>query len=248
MTTVEWHRAIDEALTITSYLYLHVQGEPLLHSEIEEIFNYCDTKNCFIQLVTNGTYLSKYKELYKHPSLRKLSISLQSIEYQNIDIDEYIKEVLSLCERFPRDTNQYLELRFWRKDEMNKTNTQMLYKKIIEKYHPKDTNKPNNYELDKHIYLTYDNSFAWPNMNDQVISNQGYCLGGIEQLAILADGTLTTCCLDINGHNSLGNINSNSLKELLNTIAYQSFITNMKERKLINDLCQKCTYIERFKK
>ncbi|MBR2067754.1 MAG: SPASM domain-containing protein [Solobacterium sp.] len=244
----EWQLAIDEALTITPYLYLHVQGEPLLHTQFEDILTYCDQKECHIQLVTNGTYLNRYPNLFAHPSLRKLSISLQSIEYQHMDIEEYTNTILSYCKAFPKDKNQYMELRFWREDQLKEKKTAYLFQKIKEAYPFHPTNRKNSFVLDTHLYLSYANSFSWPTINTKESTQKGTCLGALEQIAILADGTVSACCLDIDGYNAFGNIFDSSLSSILQSQYYQDFCEALKNNQLISPLCQKCTFNHRFSK
>ena len=87
---------IQQVKPVTDYIYLHVQGEPLLHPQLEDIFLLCDRVGMHVQLVTNGTFLSRYPYLYNHPSLRKISFSLQSVEYQHsADIKEYMNRTSS---------------------------------------------------------------------------------------------------------------------------------------------------------
>ena len=66
-----------------NYIYLHIIGEPLLHPDFNEILDILDRYDMHLQLVTNGTLLNRYPDLLRHSCLRKLSISLHSIN--NID-------------------------------------------------------------------------------------------------------------------------------------------------------------------
>ena len=70
---------IDNYLTqikeFCDYIYLHILGEPLLHPDFNRILDLLDSKEMHLQLVTNGTLLSRYPDLLRHSCLRKLSIS-----------------------------------------------------------------------------------------------------------------------------------------------------------------------------
>ena len=78
-----------------SYIYLHILGEPLLHPQFDKILKLLDEKQMDLQLVTNGTLLSRYPDLMKHTSLRKLSISLHSINKSHY-IHSPIQQMLHL--------------------------------------------------------------------------------------------------------------------------------------------------------
>ena len=55
---------------VCDYIYLHVLGEPLLHPNFDEILSMLDDKDINLQLVTNGTLLHKYPDIFKHQCLR----------------------------------------------------------------------------------------------------------------------------------------------------------------------------------
>lgn len=78
-----------------NYIYLHVLGEPLLHPSFNEILKLLDDKGFKLQLVTNGILLNKYPDLLTHECLRKLSISLHSINNINVS-DDYFDYILKL--------------------------------------------------------------------------------------------------------------------------------------------------------
>jgi MoaA/NifB/PqqE/SkfB family radical SAM enzyme len=60
---------------------LHVQGEPLLHPQIEEILRIAHARHLQVQLVTNGTLLSENMDiLLNAPAIRQISVSLQSLQ------------------------------------------------------------------------------------------------------------------------------------------------------------------------
>lgn len=226
---------------ISDYVYLHVLGEPLLHTNIEDILSFTDEINLNVQLVTNGTLLKNSFNIFNHRSLRKLSISLHSISEMNIDKSYYetIKEILNI------DTKTFIELRFY--DVDNLSNDLLEFRNyLLDIYGVNKTEKTNSYKLKDNVYIYYANLFDWPNINDNMLSNNGVCHGGIDQIAILNDGRVTICCLDPNGYNAIGNLKKNSLNEILSSEIYRNVINNFRNRKLTFDLCKKCSYRLRF--
>jgi radical SAM protein with 4Fe4S-binding SPASM domain len=63
---------------------------------------------------------------------------------------------------------------------------------------------------------------------------------------VLADGTVVPCCLDKEASIVLGNVKDNSILDILGARRVQDIRKGFKEKKLIEDLCQRCQYIERF--
>lgn len=58
---------------------------------------------------------------------------------------------------------------------------------------------------------------SWGNVESATVfpASFGYCNGTTEQAGILYDGTVVPCCKDYDGNIPLGNINNNSLEEIL---------------------------------
>lgn len=223
------------------YIYLHVLGEPLLHPQFNETLDILDNKDLKLQLVTNGTLLSKYPNLLSHKCLRKLSISLHSINNTNID-NEYFNNINALIET---NTNTSIELRFYDKDNLSESlNNYLSYLK--EKYSFELTAKHNSYKLKENVYIYFEELFKWPNINDPIISDTGKCHGAIDMIAINSNSDVTICCLDPKAYNSIGNLKQQTLDEILASSEYKNIIDNFKNNKLTKDLCKKCTYRLRF--
>ena len=66
-------------------------------------------------------------------------------------------------------------------------------------------------------------------------AQNGYCHGGIDQIAILNDGRVTLCCLDPQGHNTIGDLKKNNLKEILNSKEYKEYIDLWESNHKINE-------------
>jgi radical SAM protein with 4Fe4S-binding SPASM domain len=65
-------------------------------------------------------------------------------------------------------------------------------------------------------------------------------------LAILADGTVTPCCLDGEGIIALGNLETSSLENIIASSRYRAFLQGMNDRKPTEALCRSCSYKQRF--
>lgn len=227
----------------SNYIYLHVLGEPLLHKDINLILDLLDKYDLNLQLVTNGTLLNKHLDILSHKCLRKLSISIHSINNLNIN-DDYFKTIDYII---TNNNNKFIELRFY---DLNNLDENIInYLNILKnKYSLKETKKNNSYKLKDNIYIYTSDLFKWPNINDDYITDKGKCHGLKDQLAILVNGEVTSCCLDTYGINTLGNLNNNTLKEILNSEKYKKALEDLNSNKLSLPLCQKCLYHLRFDK
>lgn len=224
-----------------NYVYLHILGEPTLHPDFETILNILDKYELNLQLVTNGTLLYKYPNLLSHKCLRKLSISIHSVN--NIDIDsKYFNTINYLIDS---NTNVKIELRFYDKNNLSETlNNYLDFLKT--NYSFEITSKQNSYMIKNNTYVYFEELFKWPNMNDQYISNTGTCHGAIDMIAINSNSDVTICCLDPKAYNRIGNLKKNSLSEILNSDLYKQYLNNFKNNIITSELCSKCTYRLRF--
>lgn len=219
----------------SDYLYLHVLGEPLLHPNIKEIFKEAEINNLNINLVTNGILLDK--EILKEKSLRKLSISVHSTNNIKIN-DDYYNNLLKIIKN---NNDKYIELRFYDKDNLNESNI-MFLAKLKSEYEFEITDRKDSYKLKNNVYVLYKELFKWPDINDEVTNCNGKCHGAIDQIAILSNSDVTICCLDPKGHNKIGNLKNNSLKEILESKEYLEIKNNMRNHIIFKELCKRCTY------
>ena len=234
---------LDSIKEVSNYIYLHVLGEPLLHKDFDSIMDLLDEKNFNLQLVTNGILLDKHLDILNHKSLRKLSISLHSISNINVN-DDYFRTIDYLIEH---NNNKIIELRFYDLNNLDDKLHEYL-NKLENKYHFKDTKKDNSYKLKDNVYIYIQEMFTWPNINNPYIGDIGYCHGLKDQVAILSNGKVTSCCLDSKSINSFGDLNENNLKDILNSDYYKDALNNLNNKKLIMPLCKHCSYRLRFSK
>lgn len=232
--------SIDQIKEVCDYIYLHVLGEPLLHPDFEKILDLLDEKNIKLQLVTNGTLLKNYPSITSHSCLRKLSVSLHSIN--NIDVDDsYFRYIDKLIEQ---ETDAVTELRFYGSELDNKLSSYL--RQLENRYNFTGTSKNRSYRLKNGVYVYFEDFFRWPDINDAEISDTGKCLGASSMLAILHNGDVTICCLDPKGHNRIGNIKEKSLSDIISSDLYKNTVSNFRNGRLSFELCRKCSYRLRF--
>ena len=223
MSLDDFEHILKQINDYTDYLYLHIKGEPLIHSKIEDILNLCFKYNKQVNITTNGTLLSKkYKLLDK---IRQINISLHSLS------EDKLLDVLK-CGDYLSSKGVQIVYRFWTNDD--------LLKKVLQYYDYKDE-ITNNFKLKNNIYLNRDKEFTWPSLNNKFISNRGTCYGLKTHLGILVDGTVVPCCLDT-GIINLGTVLEEEFVDILNKKRTKNIITNFNNNKLVEELCQKCDF------
>lgn len=240
----------DIVLKIKDYIeniYLHVKGEPLLHSHLDEILSVCDENNLNVKITTNGTLLSKKKDILLKHKIMQINVSLHS---EN-NMKNYFEEVFNTCDELCKKTT--IIYRIWTLPtlDLDKVSTKIVDKindhyklndEIINKIkHEKAT------KISENIYLDKNYEFKWPKI-DTKKSDIGTCLGTKDHIAILSNGNVTACCLDSDGIIKLGNIFESNLEDILNSDLFKAINKGFNDNKIVCDLCKSCTYRHRFDK
>ena len=246
ISVTDFEIIINKVKEYTDYIYLHVKGEPLLHSHLDELLSICDNNKIFVNITTNGTLLKeRKKELLSHKSIRQINISLHA---QNNKKD-YFKDIFNTCEELSK--NIYINYRIWSLNDskINKESTIIVNK--IKDYYNLSTDFVNkiksnsNITIKDNIYLNISNLFVWPD-ESLGLNIDAKCYGLIDQLGILVDGTVIPCCLDSNGVINLGNIFIESLEDILNMSFSKEIIRGFKNNKSVCKLCKNCNFRNRF--
>lgn len=237
---------INQVSTYTDYIYLHILGEPMSHPYFYQLLDIIEKTTLKVQLVTNGTYLNKFDKLLSYQCLRKLSISLHSIDYIKVTQD-YFNNIDNLIIQAQNKNNFNLELRFYNLENL-KHHAYKYYLELKDKYVFQDTKRKDSYKLKDNVYIYHQKLFKWPNINDKTLQPDGYCLGGLEMLGILCGGDVVLCCLDGRGSTKIGNIFQETMADILKNPSYLAHLENLTKHKLTFELCQKCTYKSRFQK
>lgn len=233
MTLDEFEKIIIKIKDYTRHIYLHVKGEPLMHKDLDGILKIVNKYNLNVNITTNARVLKDKLEIINNNKVRQLNISLHSFES--------LKEIEELLKVLDKIDNSYISLRLWN----NKDNKEII--KLLETHYNKkiELNKK-RFTLTDKVYLDKDILFEWPDINRQIVSTYGTCKGAKSQLAILVDGTVVPCCLDNDGIINLGNIFESTLEEILNKDRYKNIITGFNNNKLVEDLCKRCGYRNKF--
>lgn len=241
MNIEEFSKVVKEVKNYTKYLYLHVKGEPLLHSNFSEIIKICELNKMNVNITTNGSFLSKQKEVLKNNSIKQINISLQTF-------DENINELLITIDdilTFNKEVN--IVLRFWalKGNQLEKKHLDIInYVKEyyhIEKDLIQEINNTKNINIKERLYFNRATLFIWPKDNKNKIE-ETFCNGLKTHIGILSNGTVIPCCLDSNGDINLGNIFNESLESILNKDITKNIIKDFKNNKCYMDMCKKCSY------
>lgn len=239
----------------TRFLYLHVLGEPLLHPYLPLFLKICHEYGFKVNITTNGTLISKASTfLLREPALRQVNFSLHSFEANEGvgTMEEYLNDIFEFIQQAQEQSNLQISLRLWNmKSDTSNVNNQLILNKIRKMFGVTETilqelSPVAGLKVSRNVFLNQAALFKWPDLRDDVIGETGTCLGLREQIAILADGTVVPCCLDGEGAMALGNILDQSLNEIIYGQRAQNVMKGFAHRRIVEPLCQRCSFRQRF--
>jgi radical SAM protein with 4Fe4S-binding SPASM domain len=242
-----------QAKDITKEIYLHIMGDPLVLSNLQEYLDIADKYNLKVNITTSGFYIEPAKyDLLTHKTIKQLNVSLNSFNANvtNKSFDEYISNILNFCKFKIKSTNNiFVNLRLWNIDEHNSASdyNSKIFSKLQDFFkitHLDSTE--NNIRLDNKVKLCFDKYFDWPSLESGYFEPKGFCLGLSSQIGITCEGTVVPCCLDKDAVVNLGNLHIKSLNDILHSPKATNIIQCFKNNLAIEELCQKCSYKKRF--
>lgn len=258
LTPDQFRQTLIQVLPYTEQVCLHLMGEPLAHPEFKKILEICDEEKATVQLVTNGTLLSKYdfNTFFNANSLRQINFSLHSFKdnFPGQDVRPYLYDILQFSrEALKERPDLYVNFRFWNLATLKETNEEN--KEIIDHiceffqvpmHERTDVGFRKSKNITGRVYFHFDTRFEWPNLNDPERGDKGFCHALSQQVGIHADGTVVPCCLDKEAKIPLGNVYEASFESILNHPRLVNMREGFQKHNLTEELCKKCTYIKRF--
>lgn len=255
MSLEDFEKALREVAPLADQVCLHLMGEPLAHPEFVEILRICEEYNTQIQITTNGLLLkSLADEIIKTNCIRQINISVQAYmdNFPQKNINQYLDQIFESIDLFfIQKPELYLNLRLWNIEGEDFHINEPIFLYVENKLNLKinrniELGRIKSKKLINKLYLHFDSRFEWPRSDRPFQNKNGRCNGLLDHFAIHADGTVVPCCLDDQKIINLGNLFDQSLNSILESDRAMKIADGFKNNQLIEDLCQKCTYINRF--
>ncbi len=248
-------RIAEEVKPLTEQVYLHVMGEPLMHPKFSDLIQICADKALPVAITTNGSMLNtdSAKSLL-NPIVRRINVSLDAVgSWDKYKFDQIIAFTRLAFEQRP---DLYINYRLWNlafsSEGLESESNRLICRKIEDAFGitippQSHSNGRKSRHLLNRLYLHMDTRFAWPGEDQSARTNtHGFCHALSHHFAVLVDGTVVPCCLDNNGVTALGNGREQSLNSILDSPSATAMVKGFSEGRLIEPLCQKCTFISRF--
>lgn len=241
---------ILQAEPLTDEITLHIMGEPLMHPQIKEIIEFAQNNNVRINLTTNGTLIKEHSKLLLNKTIRRVNFSVHGLK-ANFELNEqkaYLKNIIEFTKLAQTEREDLIVIyRLWNVDGDSNGDVIKIIEDEFEVKLEEETKKVSA-KIKNNAFIHYDKSFEWPDSKDDVRTDRGYCHGLSTHIGILSDGTVVPCCLDAQGHIPLGNVLNNSIEEILLTKRAKDMKKGFQDRRLVEELCTKCTFIKRLER
>lgn len=247
MSLSEFESVIRKIDKYTDYVYLHVKGEPLFHSDIGGILNICRKYNKKVNITTNGTLLESKLDVIinNNDVIRQINISIHSMPSNK----KYLDMVSSCVMKILDSSNIIISLRLWN-IAFNIDKNMDVYDYLRDRFMLDDLvymkmKSDMKIKLRDRLYLNKDRVFVWPSLSNSYYSEVGKCYGTISHVGILSDGTVVPCCLDSDGIINLGNIFVSDFDSIINSEMFILIRNGFRENRKICKLCKKCSFLDK---
>lgn len=256
MNVAEFELALKQVAPLAEIVCLHLLGEPLAHPKFSEILDVCERYNTQVELTTNGILIKRYKErILNSRCIRQINFSIQAFKdnFPERDLEPFLLPLFDFTTSAQSLRPElYINYRLWNQESNDSDNEEVFQK--IESYfnitinRNVETGAIKSKKILNRLYLHFDSRFEWPSFSLPYQGTRGRCHGTVNHIGIHADGTVVPCCLDKNGEINLGNVNEQSLHDIINSERFIKMRDGFLNGMLVETFCQHCSYIKRFNK
>lgn len=246
MSRDEFLLVLDKINGFTNFIYYHLMGEPLSHSELPDFISLAGDRGFKSIITTNGTLLNKRGDALLEAGIHKVNISVHSFEDGTREqFEDYLKNIAEFAEK-ANEKGVIIVFRLWNNGFDNGRNIEII--DYLKKYFNTEwSENTKGFKIKEKLFLEYGERFDWPDLNAQEQGSDVFCYGLRDQVGILSDGTVVPCCLDSDGVISLGNVFEDDFSSIINSERAKAIKRGFDCRTAVEELCQKCGYAQRFK-
>lgn len=248
MSFENYSQILSNIKPFTKYIYLHVLGEPMLHPDFMRFFKSALQEGFKVNLSTNASFLSKYREFLLENPANQINFSLHDAE-ENVPVHRWEDHLMEIF-KFSIETapTTYVSLRLWnRQSELSSEFNQSTLALLNSFYKTSFTDEifasSGKYQLSRHVFLNVSSRFEWPDGESVKTGKALPCYALRDQIAILTDGTVVPCCIDADANLALGNIHQEELQDILVKDRTKTIKSGLSQGIFTEDFCKTCGFI-----
>lgn len=255
--SLELFRKINmQVKDLTKDIAYHVVGDPLLVNNLSKYLDISYEAGLNVHITTAGYYLkSSDVQTLNHPAVKQINFSLNSYRGNNlpISLDKYLQNIADFTLEFRKlNTKSFINYRLWNKEEDNSQqsyNDEVIYKMFAKLGAPLHDEKfvfEQRLRVISKVLFNFDSLFEWPSLEANFVSETGYCHGLSAQMAILSSGEVVPCCFDYEAVINLGNVERESLQNILSSERSKAIVDGFKNGVISEEFCKHCAYRSKF--
>lgn len=253
-----FENVIKQIAPLTELVCFHLMGDPLVHPKLSEMIQICERYEAKIFFVTNGVLVKpEHQKMLLSPAMYQVNFSLHSFfdNHPGKDPSIYLEKIFSWTENALQERpDLYINFRLWNLQDVRGelTENMEMLKRVQDRFQFSfsqaqiNVQKNKSLKIKNRLYLHFDTEFVWPDLQLPILGTKGTCYGLSSHIGIHADGTVVPCCLDKEASIPLGKIQDRPLIDILNSEKAMAILKGFQQNKLVENLCQRCQYIERF--
>lgn len=248
---------VDELYKDISYLIFYFQGEPFLNPKFLEMVNYVSSKNIYTATSTNAHYLNdEVAKKTVESGLSRLIISIDGTTqetYEQYRIGGDINKVIEgaenvvkwkkqLSSKTPHIIFQFLVVK---PNEHQINDVEVLAKKVGVDGVRFKTAQMYDYVNGNKLIPTIEKYSRYKKQDDGTfaIKNEmlNHCWRLWHSTVITWDGLVVPCCFDKDAQHQLGNLKTESFKQMWQGEKYKNFRSSVLRSRSEIDICKNCT-------
>ena len=252
-----FNRMIDELAPSLSYLTFYFQGEPYLHTNFLQMVEYAAQKKIYTSTSTNAHYLTdENARATVESGLDRLIVSIDGTTqetYQSYRVGGNLQRVLEGAENIIR----------WKR-KLRSATPHVAFQFLVVK--PNEHEIPDVYRLAKtlgvdQVVLKTAQIYDYENGSPLIPVNEKYsryrkgkdgtysirnkllneCWKMWHSCVITWDGKVVPCCFDKDASHVLGNLNSQTFRDVWTSERYNDFRQSLLRSRSEIDICKNCT-------
>jgi len=232
----------------TKSLAYHLLGDPLTLLNLKSYLDISQAYSHSVELTTSGFYLKDFDQnLLLHPAIKQINFSLSSYFANTKKIESleaYMGRIIGFCKFSAQNPKRFINLRLWNMGDERYQEFNARIESILTKEFGVLDFSANKTRVAPYTILVKDKIFSWPSSAKSVVSESGSCLAISSQLAFLTNGFVAPCCLDTQADMKLGDINEQSLDEILDSQKAKNMREGFKRGELVEMMCKTCGFRE----
>ncbi len=250
-------KVIDELSDTLSYLTFYFQGEPYLHPQFLELVQYASGKNIYTATSTNAHYLNDVMAKRTIESgLDRLIISIDGTTqetYQSYRVGGKLDKVIEGARNIVRWKKELKSIKPFvvfqflvvKPNEHQIEEVHKLAKEIGVDHVALKTAQIYDYENGSELIPTIDKYSRYQKNGDNTYSIKNelasHCWKMWQSCVITWDGKVVPCCFDKDAHYVMGDLQTQSFKEIWQGEKYNNFRASLLRSRDEIEMCKNCT-------